>query len=354
VLYGAAFLLLGILLGGVILYGTRIANEAAQKTKQSISSNNNTNNKPSNISPTPVQNPITINTPKNHSVSLVDSTIVNGNTIANTPLSIITEKDNFIINSDKSGKFKSEINLIGGENVISISIPQNDSIYQSTTNLIYTTADLSQKKNLTQKTEINPDTEASPASQTAEILAQVKAAIKDNLNQTHSTLIGLAGSVNSLGDNTITLQDSETIWQITVNKQTTIVKNNANVKLKNIPLESKLIVIGRLTDKEVVSAIRIVLVNQKPPLKQRFPTLAKINKTELDSKTPSINITTHDQKKLKLNIDKDQIPNNKNIDNLQTGTTIFAIIESDLSSKKKISHTLLDFATIPDKAPTSP
>jgi len=97
----------------------------------------------------------------------------------------------------------------------------------------------------------------------------------------------------------------------------------------------------------VISALRIILIDQKPSPITYFSTLAKIKKETLSNKSPTINILTHDQQELKVNVDTNNLPDKKDVNSLKENTTIFAIIKSDSKIKSSPTHSLLDFTIIP-------
>ena len=112
--------IIGVLLGGVILYGINLANNS--------SSSNDTESEiegPSNkTTPTPTKkadNQVSITTPQNNSVVTEAIVTLKGSAKPNSNIAIITENDDIITTSDTSGNFSSEINLINGENTVSVT-----------------------------------------------------------------------------------------------------------------------------------------------------------------------------------------------------------------------------------------
>ena len=134
---------IGIILGGIILYGIKIANDSTK----SISSTP-TPTPESVLSPTP-----TILTPKDSiktSITIsshITGQVLNekeitliGKTLPNTNVSIIWEEDETIIRSDNLGNFNQKISLIPGENNIQLDIvDSSQKLISEALKLYYTT-----------------------------------------------------------------------------------------------------------------------------------------------------------------------------------------------------------------------
>jgi len=68
---------------------------------------------------------LTINQPENEIVTSEENLEIQGTTLPNATVIIIWEEAEDILVADKSGQFKTEIELIGGENTINISAYDN-------------------------------------------------------------------------------------------------------------------------------------------------------------------------------------------------------------------------------------
>lgn len=107
----------GIILGGIILFGIYLANNSATNhpgTKDTPTAE---------VTSTPPTNKKTLEiiSPQNHSV-LTDKTItLSGKASPGTNLAIITESDDLIIESGPEGTFSAQINLIPGENTLTVT-----------------------------------------------------------------------------------------------------------------------------------------------------------------------------------------------------------------------------------------
>jgi len=131
-------LILGSLLGGIILYGIKLANDAASLPDQEII----TENKTTSPSPTPkaIEPGLTITTPENHAVVFESTLSLIGNSSPNSTIVIVSDADEKIIDTDSNGKFDTTLKLIGGENNILISSFSSDTLIASASiQIIYTT-----------------------------------------------------------------------------------------------------------------------------------------------------------------------------------------------------------------------
>lgn len=112
--------IIGVLLGGVILYGINLANNSSRTDNDESELNGN-----SQISPFPTPNPenqISFISPLNHSVVTEAQVTLKGSAKPNSNLAIITESDDILTTTNATGNFSSTINLIVGENLITVTI----------------------------------------------------------------------------------------------------------------------------------------------------------------------------------------------------------------------------------------
>lgn len=139
-------IIIGIILGGVILYGIKIANDS-------------TNNL-SGPTPTPTSAILTTPTPtgsenNNPKISITshssgqvlfekDITIV-GKTLPNKNISIIWEDDESVFMTNDLGEFSQKLSLTSGENNIQIDVvDQNKQLVSQTLKLYYSTKPINQ------------------------------------------------------------------------------------------------------------------------------------------------------------------------------------------------------------------
>ncbi|HOX95856.1 MAG TPA: hypothetical protein PLI45_00525 [Candidatus Woesebacteria bacterium] len=111
--------IIGVILGGIILYGLNLANNSASKLIGDSETQEKDSNPPT---PTPANNTdILFITPQDHAVITEDKTILKGSTKPNVNIAIITESDDILTVADKNGGFTANINLINGENTITVT-----------------------------------------------------------------------------------------------------------------------------------------------------------------------------------------------------------------------------------------
>ncbi|PIP85377.1 hypothetical protein COT86_03195 [Candidatus Collierbacteria bacterium CG10_big_fil_rev_8_21_14_0_10_43_36] len=112
----------GIILGGVILYGINLANKSATNLNE-----NKTSATVAPIStPTPIQKSLSIVSPQNHSVTSDKLITITGRATPDSNITVISEIDDLIIETSPAGTFSAQINLIGGENTITVTELKSD------------------------------------------------------------------------------------------------------------------------------------------------------------------------------------------------------------------------------------
>lgn len=111
--------IIGIILGGIILYGISLANNSAKSNLL-----NESGEKSINTDTTLMEqnSEISFVFPIDNAVITDPQITLKGSTSPNLNLAIITENDDIITASDDSGNFSSIINLISGENIITVTI----------------------------------------------------------------------------------------------------------------------------------------------------------------------------------------------------------------------------------------
>ena len=111
------------------------------------------NNQQQSLTPTPTpladesqtekKAALIITTPNDNDIINSDSVTIEGNTAANSLLTLLYQDNELIISSDDQGNFSQEIELIGGVNQIKIAaFDQAGKETIKTINLIYTTAEI--------------------------------------------------------------------------------------------------------------------------------------------------------------------------------------------------------------------
>lgn len=129
-------IIVGIILGAVILFGIRLANE---------SSSPETPGQNGNVVPTPTttaSETLSIITPVNHSVTDEKTVTLTGKTDPGATLAVVSEEDDLIIEAGPEGTFSAQINLISGENIITVSQVLKDQKISSVSVSIIQTSNL--------------------------------------------------------------------------------------------------------------------------------------------------------------------------------------------------------------------
>jgi len=111
--------IIGVLLGGIILYGINLANNSSTDSVDTEDQGNN-----SQVAPTSTKkngNLISITTPQNNAVVTETTLSLKGSAKANSNIAIVTENDDILTVADANGYFSSDINLISGENIITVT-----------------------------------------------------------------------------------------------------------------------------------------------------------------------------------------------------------------------------------------
>lgn len=129
-------IIIGIILGAVVLYGLKIANQTVESTKSENAAPSPT------VAQTPTPTPVdflTIDTPNDHAVVFTPTVTIKGHTKPDNAIAITSESTDDIIQSDTQGAFTTDLQLIGGENVITATIVlPNGNTLSKTLTIIYT------------------------------------------------------------------------------------------------------------------------------------------------------------------------------------------------------------------------
>ena len=129
-------IIFGAILGGIILYGINLANKSVSTPPLENQPNLQT-------SPTTTITKITLSivNPTNHSVTIDKIISLTGRATPAANLAIISEVDDLIIETSPEGTFSAQINLIGGENSISVTELKSDqTTHTETITIIQTTS----------------------------------------------------------------------------------------------------------------------------------------------------------------------------------------------------------------------
>jgi hypothetical protein len=120
VLYAVIF---GIALGGIILFGINLANKSVSNLE---SEPEGTPAEASTPTPTVAKKSLEIITPQNNAVISSKNLTLVGKATPSTNLAIVTESDDLLITSSPEGTFSAQVNLIPGENTLTVTNLLND------------------------------------------------------------------------------------------------------------------------------------------------------------------------------------------------------------------------------------
>ncbi len=123
VLYAIIF---GVILGGIILFGINLANNSVTNLPPE-------SNPPLVTQPTPsvTKNTFEIISPQNHAVITEKTITLTGKATPNTSIAITSELDDLILEVSSEGNFSAEINLLAGENTLTVSNLVKDSLIET-------------------------------------------------------------------------------------------------------------------------------------------------------------------------------------------------------------------------------
>lgn len=132
--------IIGVILGGVILYGINLANNSVNSNPNKTETEENNPKAPQTTSKKPASQ-ITIDFPQDNSVITENTLTLKGSAKPNSTIAIITESDDIIVTADSEGNFFSPINLIVGENNLAVtSIDEKQATASATISVIHTTS----------------------------------------------------------------------------------------------------------------------------------------------------------------------------------------------------------------------
>ena len=137
--------IIGLIIGGLIIGGIYRAKVALDNRKNNLAARTENTPAPKNnpASDSPSQIPLSITTPLDNSVVNEATTELAGTTKPGTYITILTEKNEYIIVPDEKGLFSQKINLVKGANniIVTCYTPTGDKS-ELKLNVVYTTAQL--------------------------------------------------------------------------------------------------------------------------------------------------------------------------------------------------------------------
>lgn len=185
---------------------------------------------------------------------------------------------------------------------------------------------------LVQTASAAADTPIASSSQeiTTSVVENIKSVVKNSATpsaNTTSTLLGLVGTVKTLTNNSLTVvTNKDTVIQAVTDIGTVIVSGSKNIALKDIPISSKVILIGNLLNaQDILNIKRLIVVPANPnSIIARASLAGTIIKVDNQSKT--ITITNPDQTISEVNITKKSLPT---IKDFQINQKFLGIVKTD-------------------------
>lgn len=117
----------GIILGAIILFGISLANNSVN----SLNLNQSTATPSSEPANPPVKKTFEITSPQNHAVLTEKVITLYGRALPGSTLAVVSESDDLIIESSPEGTFSAQLNLIAGENTLTVTTLLKDNLTET-------------------------------------------------------------------------------------------------------------------------------------------------------------------------------------------------------------------------------
>lgn len=295
-------IIIGLILGFVILFGWKLANQSAKQAASSTAPTPMVSASPS-VTVTPPLG-IIISSPQNHAVVNTSSVKIIGKTQPNSSIAISDTEDDTIVTADKEGNFTTDLKITGGANLIKLTALKSDlTLDQTTITVIYSTAKIDSAAGSAQSSDTPV---ASAEAIKDDVNRRIREAIDKNLKNVQDTnlLVGYAGTISNIKQGVFTLNANRDVLQVSLSSSTTIIKDNKPLKPELISLEDYAVVIGNLTSPDILSAKRIVISSKNglSVIEKRavYSPIIKIKNNILTLKVDDKNLDVVLGKKLKL------------------------------------------------------
>lgn len=120
-----------------------------------------------------------------------------------------------------------------------------------------------------------------------EIKQRIQDVVQDKLKM--KKLIGVVGKITDFKLDAITLVNNIDSYHVSVASNSAIQKDNKPIKINDLAISDRLIVIGYLNDNDVLESRRIIVTKEQILIQKKFET---ITITKIDKKTNTINAIT--------------------------------------------------------------
>lgn len=273
----------GVILGLIVAFGVwRINSSISKDKKQNINTQSPT---PKPV--TPGEFKIVLDKPENDDVVTTDTVMVSGLT---KPLSWITvagQESDYIIQSDTTGVFSQEVDLVPGVNQIKATAfyPEGDAkgVKPSVTEVLVVYSSSFQTRTLPTDAPTKND-----ASGTSDIRAKVAQDVANTINRPKAYI----GTVTDITDSTIEIKTMNSeIKQISVNSESTNVINakgttNKQVKVADVAIGDFIVAMGYINGNSVLAAQRILITD---PVTESKVSVSQAKVASLTKKALTVN-----------------------------------------------------------------
>lgn len=133
-------IIIGLILGLVILYGVQLANRSAKQAAATVTAPT----PGETLAPTPtITAGLTVTSPSDHAVVNTSLIKITGKTTPDASVAIYSSEDDTLVTADKDGNFESDLELTGGENIITLTALKPDQTTETVQiSVVYSTAKL--------------------------------------------------------------------------------------------------------------------------------------------------------------------------------------------------------------------
>lgn len=249
----------GIILGLIVAFGVWRIKSSVSKNKKVV--NNIVEQTPA---PTPIsiqEFKVVLDKPLNNDITTENSIIVSGITKPGLWVVISGESGDYIIQSDTSGAFSENIELIAGVNQIKVTAFDSTGSSQSTNVLVVYSS------NFQQRVIPSPSPSAGEASESSSIRQKVAQDIANTISRPKAYI----GTVTDITEKTIEIKNpSSDIQQLSIDALLTNVTNSVGatskqVKTTDIAIGDFIVAMGYVGKNSVLDAQRILITSTITP-----------------------------------------------------------------------------------------
>lgn len=319
----------GVLLGLVIAFGVWRINSSISANKK-----HNTNfQTPAPKSSTPGEFKIVLDKPENDDVVTSDTVTVSGLTKPQSWITVSGEEGDYIIQSDASGVFSQNVDLIAGVNQIKVTAfyPADNAggVKPSVTEVLVVYSSSFQTRTLP------TDAPSGNASGTSDIRQKVAQDVANTMNRPKAYI----GTVTDITDSTLEIKTmASEIRQISINRESTSVvnatgKTTKTVKNTDIAIGDFVVAMGYVNGNSVLNAQRILITNPvtEPKIRVNQAKVASLTKKVLTVNTIPDNIEDSIQPNSKTDIQtvKEGKAITAKLGDIKAGNIIIYVVNTD-------------------------